>query len=152
MKKYLMLTMIATITISILSSCKKDGDNTTVKTKTQLLTEKTWKQVKIEQKVNPADSWTDVTGSYSACDLDNIITFLLAGTFTETEGATKCVSTDPDLASSGNWSFQSSETILRLISSGMTNDATIETLDGSTLKFSFSNASVPIYLKITMQH
>lgn len=152
MKKLLAFSTIAVITTVICIGCKKDN-NAVAKSKTQLLTEKTWKLVKLEQRINTADPWSDITAAnYMPCELDDIFTFTSAGVFTETEGATKCSPSDPDLVDSGNWSFQSNETILRFAGGGSTEDATIETLDASTLKFSFSDPSVPNYLRITMQH
>ena len=153
MKKHFTLTTIAVIVTAMLIGCKKDNSNIVAKSKTQLLTEKTWKQVKFEVRTNTTDPWNDITATYQTCDLDDVITFTSAGAFfTQTEGATKCSPSDPDIVESGNWSFQSNETILRLTFGGFTNDAAIEMLDASTLKFTFSDPSVPEYLRITLGH
>ena len=153
MKKHLTLTTLAVIVTVMFIGCKKDNSNIVAKSKTQLLTEKTWKQVKFEVRTNTTDPWNDITAANSLpCELDDIITFTSTGVFTETEGATKCSPSDPDIVESGNWSFQSNETILRLTFGGFTNDAAIEMLDASTLKFTFSDPSVPEYLRITLGH
>ncbi len=154
MKKYFpsLQLIFLPLLCSVLLNCKKDNNNP-VKSKTQLLTQKTWKQVKIEQKSNPSDPWTDVTAGMAACDLDNIITFNNSALFTETEGATKCNPADPDLVTAGSWVFQNNETVLRLTVTGSgTVDAQIETLDDGTLKYNISNPSVPVYLRVTMGH
>ena len=152
MKKHLTFMTIAAIATAMFIGCKKDNSNIVAKSKTQLLTEKTWKQVKFEERTNTTDPWNDITATYQTCELDDVITFTSAGAFTQTEGATKCSSSDPDLVESGNWSFQSNETIIRFSFGGSTDDATIETLDANTLKFSFSDPSVPEYLRVTMGH
>ena len=46
-----------------------------------------------------------------ACYKDNIVTFMLRGTGTADEGATKCNPGDPQTAAF-TWSFQTSETVL----------------------------------------
>ncbi len=154
MKKYFTPLQLAVLLLlgSALLNCKKDNNNP-AKSKTQLLTQKTWKQVKMEQKSSPSDPWTDVTAGVAACDLDNIITFNNSAMFTETEGATRCNPADPDLVTVGSWTFQNNETVLRLTVTGSgTVDAQIETLDEGTLKYNISNPSVPVYLRVTMGH
>ncbi|MEO7923245.1 MAG: hypothetical protein ABIR30_06160 [Chitinophagaceae bacterium] len=149
MKKLFAFAALTAIVMTSFTSCKKDNGP---KSKTELLTGQSWKQVKFEEKDAVADPWTDITNTYSACELDNIISFSTSGTFTETEGATKCSPGDPDIATSGGWNFQSNETILRLILGVFNSDATIETLDASTLRISYSDPTGPYYFRITMQH
>jgi hypothetical protein len=147
--KKLLLTVI---TISCLLSCKKD-EQVQAKTRTQLLTDRFWKQVKVEQRFNPSDPWTDMTSSISSCDLDNHIAFSILGIFMETEGATKCNAGDPDEVLVGNWTFQSSETVLQLTAPSVgTVNLNILTLDENTLKYTIGDPSVPIYQQITMSH
>lgn len=156
MKKYFKArqpVLLLLVGIAIFS-CKKDN-NTPDKVKTRLLTEKTWKQVKIERRTNPADPWSDITSSYHACDLDNITTFKQSGTYTETEGATKCVSVDPDEVLNGFWSFRNGGTVLRMsvaLLLGVTDDAVIETLNESSLVLSYAYSSPDLYLRVTMEH
>jgi hypothetical protein len=148
MKKYL----LAAIAICFITACnKKDTDQP--QTKSQLLTARPWKQVKIEQRYNTSDPWTDVTSSSSACELDNLISFTITGSFAETEGATKCSSTDPDIVTTGSWSLQNNDTVLQLTITGSgTVSANIVTLDENSLKYTVSDPSVPIYLQVTMGH
>ena len=87
------------------TGCSKDDDNPTPKTKTELLTMSAWKFS--DAKV----SGTSIAAFLEACQKDNILTFLAAGTGTAAEGATKCNASDPD-SNSFNWSFQNSETVL----------------------------------------
>ena len=106
MKKQLAsLTTIFTIAVFIFSSCGKDYTTPAPKTKTQLLSQNTWKF-----KTAFAGT-TDISSSIQACQKDNVLTFAVALTGTADEGATKCNSGDPQ-SNPFTWNFQSSETIL----------------------------------------
>lgn len=105
MKKQLsfLLVLIAS-NFFIFSSCNKDDVPTpTPKTKTQLLTQGTWKY--------KSATVGGVPYTIQACIQDNIYTYMVAGTGTIDEGATKCNAGDPQ-TTSFTWNFQASETIL----------------------------------------
>ncbi|MEP6700268.1 MAG: lipocalin family protein [Bacteroidota bacterium] len=90
--------------ILIFSSCSKD--NTPPKTKTQLLTQGSWKFK------SATTGGTDFSSSLQACQKDNILIFVAAGgTGTVDEGPTKCNAGDPQ-TTPFTWNFQSNETIL----------------------------------------
>ncbi len=145
--------LMALLSGTVLLSCKKENDP--FRSQSLLLTRLPWKQIKMERKSGPLDTWTDVTSSYLACDLDNIITFFQDHTYTETEGATKCVSTDPDELLNGYWRFESGGTVLRMqvaLLLGSLEEPVMEVLDESTLVLGYYNPSLSVYLRVTMKH
>lgn len=110
-----------------LNSCKKE----TVKTKTQLLTQKSWVFNKIEVKEGTAN-WLDITSFLEPCFLDDQFIYNANGTYEFNEGATKCDNADPQVFESGNWIFTNNETKLQL-GLGIEDSATIEVLNENTL-------------------
>ncbi|MEO7394817.1 MAG: lipocalin family protein [Chitinophagaceae bacterium] len=129
-KQFTYLVTLIVITLFIFSSCKKENNNTTqTKTKTQLLTQSTWKFS------GATVSGTDVSGFLQACQKDNILTFIAAGTGTIDEGASKCNSSDPQ-STAFTWNFQSNETILFIsatLFTGGSSNFTIVTLTETQL-------------------
>ncbi len=101
-------TTILKITLSllvfaiVLQSCKKDSTSKT-KTKTDLITEATWKFS------TATANGTDVSAALQACQKDNTLTFQANGNGTADEGATKCNAGDAQSAPF-TWSFQNNET------------------------------------------
>jgi hypothetical protein len=100
-----MLLISSFISITFISGCGKDKDPVPVKTKTQLLTQSTWKFS------TATVGGSDVSAFLQTCQKDNILTFVAAGTGIVDEGLTKCNMADPQ-TSPFTWNFQSSETIL----------------------------------------
>jgi len=101
--KKLLIILLAT---AFLTSCNKD-DSTPPKTKTQLLTQGTW-------RFSAATvGGSDVSAFLQTCQKDNTMTFAAAGTGNVDEGATKCNAPDPQ-SNPFTWSWQSSETILQV--------------------------------------
>ena len=128
MKKHLYLFVI--IAAAFLISCEEEA---LPKTKTQLLTQTSWKFS--AATVNGSDA----SGYLQACQKDNIYTFAAAGTGTMDEGASKCNSGDPQSVPF-TWNFASSETILHIstpLFSGSGNDFTLTSLTETELKVTF---------------
>ena len=148
MRKYLNLLAIIVFSPVILISCKKDKDEDS---KLKLLTERTWHITQYQYRELPSDPW-DVENITEACELDDIFTFFADGTYTFTEGPTKCDPFDPDLIDSGTWSFQNDQSVLSITSMGETFDFTIEQLDANTLMIMDYDASIPEYFRIVFQH
>lgn len=86
MKKHIVLSIfIALFGLFIFNSCSNKSDNTPPpKTKTQLLTQATWKFK------SATIGGIDATGQVQACQRDNVLTFLSNGSGSGDEGATKC--------------------------------------------------------------
>ena len=122
------LLLIAVVSVFAFYACKKD----TV-TKTDLLTQHSWKQTGFTL------NGVSLYDSLDACEKDNIYTFSTSFTYKKDEGATKCNSTDPQTIESGNWAFTSSESKLSVVPTGGTPTVSdILQLDENTLKLSLS--------------
>ena len=110
------------------SSCQKSSDNTTSKSKTELIAQSSWK---FDHAT--AGSYGDVTSLIPACFKDNVIVFVSGGTGSISEGANVC---SPSNAGTFNWSFQSNETVLHLstpLISGGSGDFTLVSLTETNL-------------------
>jgi hypothetical protein len=95
-------------------SCKKDKDSsgTPSKTKTELITQSTWKFS------TATVGGSDVSSFLQSCQKDNILTFVkpvsgTTGDGSADEGATKCNSGDPQ-TNPFTWYFQSNETSIHI--------------------------------------
>ena len=91
--------------IVFVTGCGKDNTPPVVKTKTQLLTQSTWKYK------SATANGADASAFIQACQKDNIYTFVSTGTGSADEGPTKCNAMDPQ-TTAFTWSFQSNETLL----------------------------------------
>lgn len=131
-KQIFFLSACFSLMILSIPACQKDETTPVPKTKTELLTQGSW-------KFSTATlNGSDVSSQLPACQRDNIMTFAAAGTGTVDEGPTKCNSGDPQ-TNNFTWSFQSSETILQMsapIFSGGSNSSTIVTLNETQLVLS----------------
>ena len=110
-------------------ACKKHKDSTTQKTKTELITQSSWKFD------NAKVGGNDVSSFLQTCQKDNILFFSADGTGTVDEGATKCNSGDPQI-NPFTWSFLSNETMLHVSGtffSGGSGDITLITLSETQL-------------------
>ncbi|MBP6456263.1 MAG: hypothetical protein KA275_05980 [Chitinophagaceae bacterium] len=130
------LTLL-TLTVLSIASCKKDKTTTTTttaKTKTQLLTQKSWKLTNVRYKIDNG-AWVDAYATVQSCAKDNILNYLTTSAYNVDEGATKCNTTDPQTLISGTWAFQNSETQLALTNTTFgTQVQSLLTLDENTLK------------------
>jgi len=127
MKKIILKTIAVIILFSSLFvACKKSSH---VKTRTELLTQNTWKFS--SATVNGMDA----SSNLQACQKDNVYTFISAGTGNEDEGPSKCNSGDPQTIPF-TWNFTTNETVLHVSTSffsGASNDFTIMTLSETQL-------------------
>lgn len=109
----------------VISCNNKDSTpNPTPKTKTELLTQSSWKYK------SATVGGADASSYLQTCQKDNILTFISNGNGNGDEGASKCNAGDPQTYSF-TWNFASSETILHTSSpffTNGTNDFTINSL------------------------
>ena len=130
MKKQLIyLVTVLASSMFLLSSCDKDNDNTTPKTKTQLISQGSWKFS------SATINGSDASGMVQACQKDNILVFAAAGTGNASEGPTKCNSGDPDNIPF-TWNFANNETTLHISATLFTNgsnDAVLELVSETQL-------------------
>jgi hypothetical protein len=91
----------------VVIACKKSGgyNNSTPKTKTELITASVWKFD------NAKVAGADISAFLDACDKDNTVTFVSNGNGTADEGATKCNAADPQTVAF-TWTFENNETTL----------------------------------------
>lgn len=98
------------------TSCDKDDDDNTPagKTKTQTLTQASWKFETAGIDVNKDGTIdTDLSSQINACYKDNTLKFETNGSGTADEGATKCTS-GASQTTTFNWVFASNETQLNI--------------------------------------
>lgn len=153
--------LLMVLVLFTVASCQKSGENSSnsSKSKTQLLTQKTWKIV--AHTVNPpvdingdgtADS--DVYATvYESCNKDDIYTFKSDGSGMVDEGPTKCDDTDPQ-STAIQWLFKSNETVIQIKQGIVSLDFNLVELSESTLKVSYiqSNGTVTVTQTITYAH
>lgn len=144
MKKYSFLLFTLTALLG-LQACKKE----TAKSKTELLTQKTWLIQKFEEKAGSAN-WTDDFPSWDACSKDDQYIFRANNTYEFNEGATKCDPNDPQIFATGAWTFLENETKIRI----GTDDFRIEQLDNSSLILSAQETvgGTLYQIRITFRH
>ncbi|HKC34596.1 MAG TPA: lipocalin family protein [Chitinophagaceae bacterium] len=153
MKKQLtVLFALIAANFFIYSSCNKsDYTPPTPKTKTQLLTQGSWKFK------GATANGGDASGYLSACQKDNIYTFVAGGTGTANEGATTCNPGDPQ-STPLTWSFMTNETILHIntaLFTNTSNDFTLMSLSETELVVSTTYTPIggpAILVTITFQH
>ena len=106
-KRIILLSALFSFFLLINSSCSKNDDDNTppAKTKTELIAKAPWKFS--DAKVGGIS----VAAFLQACQKDNSLAFIAAGTGTADEGLTKCNVADPQ-TNAFTWSFQTSETVL----------------------------------------
>lgn len=106
MQKQLFTLLFSAVIIAGGTGCQKES--AAPKTKTQLLTQASWKFS------SASASGTDITNNAAiACIKDDVITFTTSNTGTITEGTVIC---SPTTAGSFTWNFVSSETQLQMSS------------------------------------
>jgi hypothetical protein len=99
------LLFMLSVSFLFLVSCKKEPDNS----KTNLLTAKPWKFVKVESKTNNIP-WMDEVPFWPQCKKDDEIVFMKDHSYTLRNGATKCDPLDPDVLDVARWNFLDNET------------------------------------------
>lgn len=147
---------ILTFSFILLSaaSCKKSDPVSPVapKSKTILLTQTFWKLQSVGIDANKDGVVeNDVTSFIQACKLDNTYTFKTDGTGTMDEGAAKCNTTDPQ-TQAFTWVFKSTETVLSGTFSFTNGDATILSMDDTTLKVAYDDPGTSNHLVAVLKH
>ena len=145
------------IIMTTLFSCKKDEGTTTnptTKTKTQYLTQKSWRDSIIYTRPDTNSTWTKL--NFQDCKLDDIKNFKTDFSWSYENGATKCNSTDPQIWETGTWAFTSNETHLSYYrdfgASSHTLDWKIEQLDDNIFTFNYFYHPSPVYYRVIMVH
>lgn len=123
MKKHRLFWAIMTALALVgFMGCDKDDDDTPAKTKTELITQGSWKFS------TATVGGADVSAFLQTCQKDNVLTFVAAGsTGTVDEGATKCNAGDPQ-TSPFTWSFASGETQVNISTTLFAGGSSVFTL------------------------
>jgi len=101
---YIIPAFLSFLVIAV--SCKKSSpDKPADKTKTELITQSTWKFD------NAKVAGTDISSLLDDCDKDNTVTFSSNGSGIVDEGTSKCDPTDPQTVDF-SWNFNNNETTL----------------------------------------
>lgn len=126
--------LMAVIILVLGISCNKDEDNVQLPvTRAQLLA-RAWIQTDLLALINGSNISVFTTVA-SACQRDNIWTFKSDGTYSVSEGATKCNAGDPDIATTGTWQLTDADS--KIIIDDVSEDPqtfTITELTSSSLK------------------
>lgn len=137
-----------TITAKNSSGCTGSKTFTVNGTKKYFITRSTWKFS------NAKMGTTDVSSLIQACQKDNILTFIAAGTGSIDEGATRCNPLDPQ-STSFTWNFATGETQLFISSSlftGGSNTFDIVTLTSTQMVISQTITGAPQPVAVTFIH
>ncbi len=106
-----LIRLTGALTLALLlsfASCGKDGSTKTI-SKASLIA-RNWIQTDLLAAQAGTPEVSVFNSFFEACDKDNIWQFSANGTYTVVEGSTKCVSTDPNVVSSGTWQLTENET------------------------------------------
>jgi hypothetical protein len=129
MKAFSTYLFLAAAGLASLNSCKKDDTTTPAPSKTELLTAKSWKVTDV--KVSGQSIYG--TALFPACTKDDLVKFSTNKVVTFDEGTLKCDPTSPQ-SRPGSWEFTTNETKLKVTDpDGDTSEATITTLNSTTL-------------------
>jgi hypothetical protein len=150
MKPLKSILAIFLLPIFFFSACSKSSENPPPKTKTELLTQGSWKFD------HAMAGTTDISSAPPlACYTDNTMTFSTNLTGTITEGANVCATPAP---STFTWSFQNNETTLRFsftLIQGGSQDFTIVSLTETNLVLSQQMTIAPLpptTVEVTFKH
>jgi hypothetical protein len=110
------------------TSCSDDDEQ---KSKTDMLTQKSWKVSKAEMKTTTGTF--DISAGYiEDCEKDNLVAYSRDGKFSSQTGADDCDGVDENVA--GTWSWKESETVLSVTLDGDVEEVKLVELTESTLK------------------
>ncbi len=125
----IVLGLFALVIAFSISSCKDDD---VTPSKTEILTSKSaWKITgSTSNGVDDFSTWSD-------CNKDDLLKFSKDGKLTVDEGSTKC-DQDDDQTVTGTWVFQEGETKLKFTFDGDDEIYTIDELNTSSMKISYS--------------
>lgn len=129
MKKLLILSLVL-----LAFGCSKDNDGSPAATKTQLIS-KTWKQTDILASLGAGVQTSVFNTVLTACQQDNLWQFNSNGTYTLSEGPTRCPSSTSDVVATGTWVFQENEKKISFTDAvNGTQNFTIAELTPTTMK------------------
>jgi len=131
-----------------------------IKSKTQLLTQRSWKKIKVETATATTFSiWKPSLPpppGIPACKRDDEYAFSFKGHYEKNEGPGKCTATAPQIIATGNWVFKSNETQIQLTTTESPTPILykVAKLDETTLWLIIEDAyeGITTYTRITYGH
>jgi hypothetical protein len=151
MKTILFSFYIACVLMTFVIGCtSKETAPVPVKTKKELLSQKSWLINKWETKT-PSTSWIDEYASWPVCSKDDAMIFKTTQAYELNEGVISC--NPPSLViETGTWQFESNETKININVTGP-RGWEIEQLSETTLIISFiDNTPGSISTRVTLRH
>ncbi len=128
--KFIQLVCIPLLLLVVFAACKKS--KTVVKTKADLLTQKSWKLAAVRNK--PENGvWEEVYPFMDSCRRDNILNFNNSAFYSIDEGLSKCFPADSQILVWGSWAFANNETQIVLMGNQFKS---LLILNEDTLKYS----------------
>ena len=150
MQKQIFSLLAISFAFIFITSCGKDDPQPAPPpTKTQMISQGSWKFEKAKAM------GIDISAQVNACFKDNIATFTSAGAMTLDESTTVC---SPSYAGAYTWSFQNGETVLHLsapIFTGGSSDFTLVSLNSTNLVLSQVMTvapNPPTTVEVTFKH
>ncbi len=152
--------LILPLAFLISTGCQKDGGygGTTKKTKTELITQSTWKfdRAGLDLDNNGTIDSPLPAGVLQSCDTDGTLTFNSNGTGVGDEGTTKC---DPATPQTVNftWSLKNNETVINIsnvLFGGLTGDVKLIDVTSTklTLEKDVTNGSLTVNVVVELKH
>ena len=121
MKKYLFFLPITLFALALgFTSCEKDDDPSSQKSKEELIAQGSWKFKSASANGNPYTS-------FATCQTDNVLDFNINGTGVKDEGSTKCNAADPQSVPY-TWTLANNKTEIQLSASLFTDTGTTLTI------------------------
>lgn len=139
MKKITTLFMMAIMALAWTSCTDKDDPTPDAKTKSELLAAHTWELT--AATISPAYEGSTNIFEIEPCYQENTESYSSNGNFSKDEGSNKCGNVEQ--IRTGNWSFNSTETIIELDYSGNAPDESYNILELSETTFKYSGI-IPI--------
>jgi len=130
MKRFMMSRYVLALIPLVLvgTSCSDDDEK---KSKTDMLTQKSWKVSKAEMKTTTGTF--DISAGYiQDCEKDNLVAYSRDGKFSSQTGADDCDGDDENVT--GTWSWKESEAVLAVTLDGDVEEVKLIELTESTLK------------------
>lgn len=129
MKNNITLLLLLIASLGIMSSCKKDDEQS----RKDIITGSTcWKLVKHEEKDNSGNYVDKTSEYYKACELDDCTRFNADGSYVTTDSGDKC---DPNITvtEEGTWSLINNDSEILVTIEGIPLLNKIESIDKNTI-------------------
>jgi hypothetical protein len=137
MTRFVSKAALVILTAAAITGCKKKSDDMSNATKTQLLTNGSWKMTsEIFDSGDRADLPYEMINYEPTYFRDDLYMFKTDGTYIHDEGATKRNPSSPQIAEEGTWRMSADESVI-VIDGTFKNVAHVLELSSAVLKFKY---------------